>query len=224
MPVFQPIQTAFNKLFSRFGRAGYRGDIREIYGGLLPVVQVARDHTDTARPLWGIAAGSGNAVGEFPSCSITSARDISIERLDWYVSDAVGIAVANFISLYTPPASYVPFAIAPTTFAAVVRPKLTFDLGLTRAIGGRNAALNPLGGMGVNNQVERNFEQLGGAACVNCGGALNFPVPLTTETKQFKPQPFFFEDPLILPAGMFFTVQSTQVGADLLVSFWYREL
>jgi len=235
VPFFQPIQSGFTKLVNVLGRAGYRGDIKELYSGLLPVALVARDHSDINRPLWGIAAAADGVAGDFSSTSISSSRDIQVLKIENFTV-GTGAApqppLAAFVQLFTPSAAYVPFDVplSAEIFTAPLRPTLEFDIGVTNIVAGRNAGPSPLGGMSrhTSTRFARAEALTGGFACVQCGVGVFQPVPVSVPVVQtdFTNDGVydFSNGPLILPATQFMTVQAATSGVGIASNWYYREL
>ena len=138
----RPIGEAFSLALTRLGAV--RAIMRGIHDEIIPVAVVRDEYSDRARPLWHLQAQSIGAVGQLVSTSLTSAFDVAVYAISIGGFSLAGAPLATPVGIFTPPASYTPFAINPITWFPGVRPRVGFDVGNTVAISGRNAAPTPI--------------------------------------------------------------------------------
>lgn len=201
----RPLDETWDGLTQRFApRQGQR--LTAFVEGVVPVAVVARDETDTSRPLWHVTGFVTPAAGRHSGISITAAVDIAIERIDfWGTFDA-------FVLIGTPSNAFNLFEFPATFSLPGVRPRVDFNVGNVLCLQHENTGtLTPIGQSEPYN-TDSDLQTAGGI----------FVNKLKQPVRRLPYPP----PGLILPASMFLTVQSSGTGpaAQLGVTFVYREL
>lgn len=194
-----------------------RGTGRESITGVPSEINLVVPFDETqypndSEPLYSIRSFAGPWLGQFPTCTITSERDIEVIRVEANVIQSTGgIANGQEWGLLSPPTTWVPFVNGPfdpvnpplQTFPGVSpRRDGTIGSGGTTVIIGSNPLSAPY--IGWSQRVDY----------INIGGAKDV-APNTA----FIPKSRF-----ILPAGAFLTAVPNDSNKLLLTNFLFREL
>jgi len=205
------------------GRLGVsRGGVQfgEIAGNIVATKSIGpTEWDDFSQPLWGVTADTSLSffpIGAFYSCSIVSDFDLALSRIHVFPFKRVtGVPSNTNITLGVPLQSYNLFEFPGFSFRAGLRPSVKrFDAFNT---------LVATSGVSVSNSAS--------AEMVICNPAIDNDTfitigsfPIVQSRRQITGCEILFDPPMILPGGLFLTVQPGFDDTEIRTTFVYREL
>ncbi len=210
------INRQFRAILGRLGVARGGNSIRELLDTLIPTKSIGPiEFDDFSQPLWGITAETNINVGRYSTCSLVSDFDLSIQKIGVIAFDATPTVANTNLLLGVPTSAYNLFEFPDLAFSPALRPSVKrFDSFSTTAVTTTNTAPLDLGcELGwTSSRIDNN-------TFIIAAG-----VPIVQSTRQQTTQEFTFDPPLILPAGLFLSLQPGFQEIGTRVTWWVREM